>query len=72
MRGWPQSSVELQELVSVNNNSSVAYGSLETAPLMNRNQSADVPLNVFTELRANGPFFSPTPDEGLLWCHQGR
>lgn len=23
---------------------------METAPLMNRNQSADVPLNVFTEL----------------------
>lgn len=59
MRGWPQSGVALQQLVFVNNSSSVAYGSLETAPLMNRNQPADVPLNVFTELGADGAFFPP-------------
>lgn len=44
----------------------MAYGSLETAPLMNRNQPADVPLNVFTKLGANGAFFPP-----LMRVHYG-
>lgn len=44
--GWPQSGVELQQLAAA----AAAYDSSETAQLMNRNQSADVSLNVFTEL----------------------
>lgn len=47
MQGWPQSGVELQSLAPA---AAAAYGSSETVQLLNRNQSADVPLNVFTEL----------------------
>lgn len=47
VQGWPQSGVELQSLAPA---AAAAYGSSETVQLLNRNQSADVPLNVFAEL----------------------
>lgn len=46
VQGRPQSGVALQQLAAA----AAAYGSSETEPLLNRNQSADVQLSVFTQL----------------------